>query len=74
MFKTNCSYLELQYKTLGACFNKQKGKKKFIFPIFDNKFLYTSKQLKISPKDFIFIIKHEDIFDYNPECFTSGGL
>ena len=55
-----------------TCYNKRKGKK--TFPIFDNEFLPSSKKLKIGAKDFIFLIKQEDMFDYNPNYFMSGGL
>ena len=42
--------------------------------MFDKKFLASSKQLKICPRDIIFPIKQEDICDYNPWCFMSSGL
>ena len=73
MFKTNCSSIEHQYKKLGGDFNK-KGGNKFTWPMFDNEFLASSKQLKLSPRDFIFPIKQEDICDHNTWCFMSSGL
>ena len=74
MFKTNCSSLEHQYKELGAFFNQKRGNRNLTFPIFDNEFLSSAKQLQIGPKYFIFPIKHEDICDYNPWCFKSRVL
>ena len=46
----------------------------FTCPIFDNKLLFSSKQLKIGPGDFMFPIIHEEICDYNPRWFSSSGL
>ena len=47
---------------------------KLTFPIFDNELLYSSKQLKIGPKDCVFPIKHEDMCNYNTQCFMYGGM
>ena len=58
---------------LGACL-KKKGKKIFKFPIFDNEFLSSSKQLKTGPNDCVFTIKHEEICDHNPQCSLSCDL
>ena len=54
MFKTNYSSPGQRYKKPGACFNEQKRRKQFTFPIFDNEFSSSSKQLKIGPKYFVF--------------------
>ena len=43
MFNTNYLSIEHRYKELATYFNKPKGKKKFIFPIFDNEFLSSLK-------------------------------
>ena len=42
--------------------------------MFDKKFLASSKQIELCPRDYIFPIKQEDICDYNPWCFMSSGL
>ena len=42
--------------------------------MFDNKILASSKQLKLCPRDIIFLIKQEDICDYNPRCLVYSGL
>ena len=63
MFKINCSSIEHQYKKLGDGFNKKMGKNIFTCPIFDNKLLASSKQLKLFPKYFIFPVKQEDACD-----------
>ena len=42
--------------------------------MFYNDFLASSKQIKLSTRDYIFPIKQEDICDYNPLCFMSIGL
>ena len=42
--------------------------------MFDNKFLFSSKQLKLFPTYFIFPTKQEDICDNNPRCFMSSEL
>ena len=74
MFKTNCSSIEHRYKKLDACFNKKRGKNKCTCPIFDNKFLYSSKQLRLGPIYFIFPIKYEYICDYHTRYFMSSRL
>ena len=74
MFETNCSSVEHQYKKLGDSFNKKRGKNKYTCPIFDNKLLASSKQLKLCSIDIILPIKQEDVFNYNPRCFMSSGL
>ena len=50
------------------------GKNKPTFPIFDNYLLAYSNQIKLKSTDFIFPIKQDDIFDYNPLCFMSSGM
>ena len=42
--------------------------------MFDKEFLASLKQIKLCPRDIIFPIKQENIFDYNPWCFMSSGL
>ena len=42
--------------------------------MFDNKFLASSKQIKVCPRDYIFPIKQVDTCDDNPRCFMSSGL
>ena len=42
--------------------------------MFDNYLLASPKQIKLCPRYYIFPIKQEDICDYNPLCFISGGL
>ena len=42
--------------------------------MFDNKFLASSKQIKLCTIDYIFPIKQGEIFDYNLLCFMSSGL
>ena len=54
MFNTNFPPIEQQYKELANCFNKPKGKKKFIIPIFGNEILSSSKIFKYGPKDCVF--------------------
>ena len=61
MFDTNCSSIEHQYNKLSDGFNKKVGKNKYTCPMFDNKLLASSKQLKLSPRDSIIPIKQEDI-------------
>ena len=73
MFMTNCSPLNQWFRKIVACYNKQKGGK-LTFSMFDNEVLSSSKQLKIGPKYCVFPIKHEDMCNYNPKCFMSGGL
>ena len=53
---------------------KTMGKNKYTYPMFDNNLLVSSKQLKLCPREFIFPIKQEDIFNYNPQCFMSSVL
>ena len=74
MFDTNCSSLEQLYKKPSACFNKPKGKKKFTFPVFDNNYLSSLKNWNLSLDIVYFQAKHDDIYDYNTQCFMSGGL
>ena len=74
MFEKNCLSLHHQFRRIVACYNKQKGKKKLTFPIFDNKLLSSSKNWKLALNIVFFQIKHEDMCDYNPQCFMSGGL
>ena len=58
---------------LGDCFQKR-CKNKHTFPMFDNDFLASSKQIKLYTRDYIFPIKQDDICDYNPLCFMSSGF
>ena len=53
---------------------EKRGKNKHTCPMFDNDFLASSKQMKLCTTDYIFTIKQDDICDYNPLCFMSGGL
>ena len=53
---------------------KIKGKEKSTFLVFYNEFLSSSKQLKCFPKYCVFPIKNEDMRNYNPQCFMSGGF
>ena len=66
IFDDNCSSLEQRYKTLVTWFNKPKGKKKFTFPVFDNKYLSSSKTLSIGPKYFFFF--QLNIMTYVIQC------
>ena len=50
MFETKCSSLHHQSRKIDPCYNKQKWNKKLSFPIFDNEFSSSSKQLKTGPK------------------------
>ena len=72
MFKTNCSSIEQRYKKHGDDFFM--GTNKHTCPIFDNELLASSKQIKLCPRDYIFPIKQEDVFDYNPLYFIFIGL
>ena len=54
--------------------NRKRGKIKHIYPMFDNEFLASSKQIKPCPRDFIIPIKQENIWDYNPLCCMFSGL
>ena len=74
MFEIKCSSIHQRFRKIVACYNKQKVKKVLTFPIFDNEFLSSSKQLKIGPKNCVFTIKHEDMCHYNFQCFMFGGL
>ena len=74
MFETNFSSIEHRYKKLGDGFNRKVVKNKYTCPMFNSKFLASSKQLRICPRDIIFPIKQGDICDYNPRCFMSSGL
>ena len=62
MLETNCSSIEYRYNKLGDHFNKKKEENKYIFPMFYNKFLASSKQLKLCTRDIIFPIKQEDLY------------
>ena len=53
---------------------KKRGKNKYTYPMFDNEFLASSKQIKMCPRDYIFPIKQEDICDYNSLCFMYSEL
>ena len=74
MFKTIFSSTEHRYKKLGGGFNIKRGENNYTRPMFDKKFLASSKQLKLCPRDFIFTIKQGGIYDYNPRYFMSSGL
>ena len=43
---------------------KTMGKNKYTYPMFDNNLLVSSKQLRLCPREFIFPIKQEDIFNF----------
>ena len=73
MFKTNFSSIEHWYKKLGDGLTKIDNIK-FTCPMFDNKLLASSKQLKLGPRYFIFPIKQENICNYNLRCFVSSGF
>ena len=66
--------LNTYIRNLVVVLTKKRGKNNYTCPIFDNKLLASSKQLKTIPVDSIFSIKHEDICDYNPRCFMSSVL
>ena len=53
---------------------KKRGENKHTCSMIDNYFLASSKQIKLCTRDYIFPIKKENIFDYNPLCFMSSGL
>ena len=74
MFETKCSSLHQHFKKKSCLSKQKKGEKKLTFPIFDNEFSSSPKKLKISPKECVFQIKHEDMCDYNPKFFMSDGL
>ena len=63
MIKTNFSSIEHCCKKLCGGFNKKRLNNNYTCLMFDNKFLASKKQLKLCPRDFIFLIKQEDIFD-----------
>ena len=73
IFQKNCSSIKQRYMKLGDGFRK-KVKNKHTCHMFDNIFLGPSKQMKLCPRDYIFPIKQDNIFDYNPLCFISSGL
>ena len=59
---------------LGYGLLRKRGKNKHTCPIFDNDFLSYSNQMKLCTTDYIFTIKQDDIYDYNPLCFMSIGM
>ena len=42
--------------------------------MFDNEFLASSKQMKLCTRDYILLIKQDNICDYNTLCFMFSGL
>ena len=54
IFETNWSSIEHQYKKLGDGFNKKMRNNKHTCPMFDNKLLASSKQIKCVPEIFFF--------------------
>ena len=59
---------------IGDGLQRERGKNNHAIPMFDNDFLASSNQMKLSTTDYIFPIKQDDICDYNPLCFMSSGL
>ena len=53
---------------------KKRGKNKHTYPIFDNDFLASWKQMKMCNTDYIFPIKQDNICYYKPLCFMSSVL
>ena len=74
MFKTIFSSTEHRYKKLGGGFNIKRGENNYTRPMFDKKFLASSKQIKLCPRYCIFPIKQGYLCYYNSWCFMSSGL
>ena len=55
-------------------FNKPKEGENFMFPYFDNEFLFSLKIFKIDVKHCVFPNKQNDMCYYNFQCFISVGL
>ena len=74
IFETNCSSIKQRFMKLEYGLQRKRGKNKHTCPMFDNDFLASSDQMKLCTTDYIFPIKQDNIFDYNPLCFVSSGM
>ena len=74
IFGKNCFSIKQRFKKLGNGLLSKRGKNKHTCPIFDNDFLASSNQIKLKSIDYIFPIKQDDIWYYNPLCFNSSGM
>ena len=63
MFQKNCSSIKKRNMKLGDCFQKKRGKNNHKCHMFNNYFLASSKQIKLSTRDYSFLIKQEYICD-----------
>ena len=73
MFHTNCSSIKQRDMKLGDCFQNRE-KNKHTWPMFDNDFLSSSKQMKLCTIYYIFPIIQDKTCYYNPLCFISSKL